>query len=501
MNLAVNISANAASRLWLALLQLLMTPIIVSLLGPDSYGLVGFSTTITLFLSFFDQCISPLLARELSTATEAKDKEQYNRDLLRTLEIISCLTGLVIGVTIMLLAPWIAGYGLASGGLSEETRIGAVRLIGLFVICQWPSMLYASGFVGLQRQDLLVAVRIVSGTLASVGGALLLWLAGASITLYLSWLAGIACLASLILGWLLWQRLPGAPARFDGAALKRLWRFALGNLLIGISAALLSQAPGLIVAATCSLPQLAAYTLGMTLAQQVATLLTQPVSSTLTPHFTRMMGRNDSEGLAREYHRWTQMIVFLALPPVAMLFFFAQPLIQLWLGADSPLAGPVAELLPLAALGTLFNILITPAYTLQIAAGWTRLSIQTNAVAVPLILALVLLLTPIHGPVGAVISWLVINLGYYLFYIPLMHRKLLTDQLWRWWLLDTLLPCVLVFAVYAMLNAWLPQAQGLAMSLSRILLIASAAALAVLAVLPLVRDDLIKLARRLLKRP
>ena len=72
-SLSLNIASAGFSRFWQAALQLLLTPVIVHLLGPVAYGLVGFYATITLFFAFLDQAISPLLARELGRSADRPD--------------------------------------------------------------------------------------------------------------------------------------------------------------------------------------------------------------------------------------------------------------------------------------------------------------------------------------------------------------------------------------------------------------------------------------------
>jgi O-antigen/teichoic acid export membrane protein len=497
---AVNITANAVSRIWLAILQVIATPIIVSLLGPDSYGLVGFSVTITLFLVFLDQCVSPVLSRELVRIGQDREWASEARNLLRTLELVSIATGLLVGGLITLAAPWIARHGIASGKLPESVLIGAVRLIGLGIATQWPGMLYGGGFVGLQRQDILVAIRSLGGTVSAVGGVLLLWLVSPSIELYLGWIAFMALILSGVQGIVLWRMMPSAkgPARGDAGIAARLWRFSAGNLLIGLFGSLLTQTPGLIIAKYCTLSQLAAYTLSFTLAQQVSTMLTQPVTSTLIPHFAQLIYRGDEATLAREYHRWTQIIVALVLPVAATLIVFAQPLMRIWLGPQSPLVDPVSELLPLIAIGSLFQTVVTPFYLIQIAAGSTRLTAASSVVAVAVTLPTLLILVPRVGPVAAAGCWIAVNLGYYLFAVPLMHSRLLRDELWRWWLMDTLLPMIVVALVFTGSSLLIPPSEKPWWGFLQGAATASIAVCAISLVFPKLRRDAFAAACRLI---
>ena len=82
-SLSLNIISAGFARFWQAGLQLLLTPIIVHLLGPVAYGLVGFYGALTLFLAFLDQAVSPVVTRELGRSASRPDSAEQLRTLTR----------------------------------------------------------------------------------------------------------------------------------------------------------------------------------------------------------------------------------------------------------------------------------------------------------------------------------------------------------------------------------------------------------------------------------
>ena len=306
-SLSLNIASAGFSRFWQAALQLLLTPVIVHLLGPVAYGLIGFYATVTLFLAFLDQAVSPVLTRELGRSINCFDAANRLRNLLRTLEVFS--TGLAVGLGLLLAvgAPVIARSWLVNSGLADSELISTLRLMGLTLACQWPASIYSAGFVGLQRQDLLVPLRVVFTTVQSIGAVILLAKLSAAPEVFFVWMAVTSALMSVTLRAMLWRIMPASDLapRIDLKVMKPVWRFAAVNLGIGLTTSLLTQASGLIIAKYCSLDQLAAYTLAVSLASQVTTILSQPVSATLMPHFAHLIAQRDEARLASEYHRWT----------------------------------------------------------------------------------------------------------------------------------------------------------------------------------------------------
>lgn len=498
MRLVSNITANALSRLWLALVQVAVTPVIVHLLGPSSYGLIALYMTLLLSLIFLDQCASPVLSRFLAQFGTPAAPAINVRDLLRTMEFVTWSTGLCIGGSIIIFAPWIARNWIGTS-LPHSQLVDCLRLIGVGIALQWPSFLYASGFVGLQRQDILQLVRAILLTVQA-GGAVLVLIKSATPEAYLLWQSATNAVISVTLGVLLWRILPSTAgrARINWGLIEHIWRFAAGNFAIGFLAAIVAQAGPLIVAKFCTLEQFAAYALATTLVAQVSTMLTQPISTALMPHFVKLLSAPHHLLLAEEYHRWSQRIVILVLPVSATLIVFARPLMDLWLGTSSPLAAPVAALLPWLAVGTLFNTLVTPPYVVQIAAGWTRLTVVTALVAVCAAIPFLLVSVPNYGPLAAAICWAAINIGSFTFSVPQMHKRLLPNELRRWWVRDTGLPLLIAAASSFVASEFVPSEPLTRWSLIYAVAFATGTAALVAVALPYVRTD-IKAALRLMR--
>jgi O-antigen/teichoic acid export membrane protein len=101
----------------------------------------------------------------------------------------------------------------------------------------------------------------------------------------------------------------------------------------------------------------------------------------------------------------------------------------------------------LLALGTALNGLMGLPAVLQFAHGWTRMVFWFNAAAVALLAPMIYLLAVRYGGVGAAGAWLVLNVAYIAFMLPIMHRRLLPGELQSWFLVDTGLPFLAALAV------------------------------------------------------
>ena len=452
-SMLTNVFSGGLWRVWQAVLQFTLTPVYIHLLGPAGYGLVGFNATLIMLLIFLDQAVSPVLSREFGRLSGQPGGGAEMRAVLFALQAASLATAAAVGLGIVLAAPFIVRHALDPAGLARPEIVTAVQLIGLTIAGQWPAFLYGAGFIGLQRQDVLARLRLLTMTVQAGGAALaLLWIAPTPVVFF-GWQAAISLPFSALYGYALWRRMPARAGQAGVAAatlrIKPVLRFGAGTLSIGLLAGLLTQADNLVVAKYTPLPLFASYSLAFTLAAQAFGLVLAPVASALLPYFTRLAGQNDEQRLATEYHRWAQLVALVTLPLAGVLIVFGRPLLEVWLGPASPVIGPMLTILPLIALGSLLNGFVIPCYLMQLAAGWTRLSIITNIVTVCVFIPAVLLSVRHFGMVAGAVCWVLVNLGYMAVQVPLAHRRILRGEFSAWLGRDVLLPSCLAAAVFA----------------------------------------------------
>jgi O-antigen/teichoic acid export membrane protein len=447
--LSINIAANALGKIWIGALQFAFLPIYLALLGPTQYGLMGFYATLSVSLTFLDHAITPVIVREMARHQGAGGSREDIRDLLHSLSVIAFALGTVIGIVLALAAPVIARHWLHPNGLDERVVVDALRLMGLAIACQWPSNLYLGGFIGMHRQTTSTIIRVITASAQWGGGAIVLGYS-ADIRLAIGWHALSFAVLTLVLGRALWQFVPQAlhRPRFQPAALRKVARYALGTLTIGLTGTALTQMDKLLAARFVPLEDFAAYTLAFSAATVIAIAVASPITATLSAYFAALFVKDDKTVVAVEYHRWSQLVAVAVLPGCSALIFYAPPLVHLWLGSDSALSGRVAALLPVLSAGTALNALASIPLALQVASGWTRVMARHNAVSA-LIAAVVL--TYGLGRWGVEVGawyWLALNLGYVCVMVPTMHRRLLQQELAAWISRDVLVPTMACFAIF-----------------------------------------------------
>jgi O-antigen/teichoic acid export membrane protein len=434
-----NIAANFAGSIWQAVMGLAFVPLYIRFMGVESYGLVGIFATLQGVLVVLDMGLSTTLNREMARLSVGPENAQEMRNLLRSLESIYWCVAIGIGMAVMSLSPFIAHDWVKAGQLSPHAIVNATRIMGLAVALQWPASLYTGGLMGLQRQVVLNAVIIATGTLRYGGAALVLWLISPSVQAFFWWQMIAALATTGALAVFLWRALPAGPRPvFQAQLIRRVWRFAAGMSAITILATILMQLDKIILSRMLTLEAFGYYTLAGLVGLSLYRLI-GPVFSAVYPRFTQLVAAGDEQALKLLYHRSSQFMSVLILPATLVVAMFARELLLLWTRSAS-VAAQSHLLLSILICGTALNGLMTAPYALQLAHGWTRLALYTNAVAVVALVPMIVFMVRRYGAPGGAGVWVILNAGYVFIEIHFMHRRLLKSEKWRWYWQDVGVP-------------------------------------------------------------
>ncbi len=445
--LKINIIANIAGSVWSALIQLAFIPLYISLLGIESFGLIGFYLTMQVVLQILDFGLSPTINREMARYSVLPDKFQESRNLVRTLEICYWGISAAIGIAVIALAHAIASHWIHAGELPMETVRTSVILMGILAAIQWPLTFYQGGLMGLQRQTLVSGLDIFTATLTHGGAVVVLIFVSPTITAFFMWRILVGVLQVGLNMFFLWRSLPAShlPARFDIQQIRNVWRFSAGMGGITLSAIILSQTDKIVLSKVLTLEYFGYYSLACTVVNGLSKL-SIPVFNAIYPRFTSMLAAGDEDGLRRTYHVSTQFMVAIIFPVATLIMFFSNEIMVLWT-RNIGTADHTSQLISIMIMGTAINGLMYLPYTLQIAAGWTKIGLAINIVFLIVLVPSMIVMSMAYGGIGAAIVWVVLNVLYMAVGVPLTHRRLLRGQAFAWFTEDVGPPVLALFVV------------------------------------------------------
>lgn len=428
-------------------------------LGASGYGLIGVFMLLVALMTLLDLGMAPTISREMARLQMTPGGGTSARWLLRGAEVVVACLALTAVLLLFVASGWLANHWLDARGLPREQVVFALRVMGLLVALRLGENVYRSALIGLQRQVLLNAVVALSATLRNVGAYLVLAWYAPTVQAFFKWqlLVGMVTVAAFAAAAYACVPSPGREP-FTFAPLRSAWRFAAGTMVVASLAVLLGNLDKVLLTRLLPLDIFGYYALAFVVAQ-VPLGFVMPIAQAFYPKFTQLWESDDAT-LAADYHLASQLIAVLLCSATAFLVILGRPVLMLWLH-DAHMVGRVEVLVAILSVGSMLNGLMTLPYFLQLAAGWTRLTITMNAFALCIIAPALWLLVPRFGPLAAAWCWLALNTGYLVVTVPLMHRRLLQGQMARWYLQDILPPAASACVVALAWRMVLPTPAGL----------------------------------------
>lgn len=460
---------------WVMLVQLLVVPLYIKLLGIEAYGLMGFFYSVQVTVQVLDLGLGATLTREIARRRAGAGGMADARSLVKTVFIGYVAIAALIGAVIVAAAPVLATHLIHAEKLDVLTIRHAVMLMGLIIPVIWGANLLNATLMGMERQVVVNVLRIVAVTINAAGAVLVLWLVSPTVTAFFTWQLATGLASCFAAGWIAHGALPGGPARFKPALLKELWRYAAGMSAISVGGIILMQLDKWLLINLLPLATYGYYVLATSVANALYAVIT-PLFSSVFPRVSLLHARGDEAGLSRLYHSSAQYIAALVLPLAMIVSLFSEPLLLLWI-RNPEVAHGVAPIASVLVWGTALNGLMNIPYALQLASGYTWLAFRLVMVKLVLFVPTIVFLTLHFGALGAAAAWLSLNLLYVLIGIPLTHAHLLKGEARTWLLRDVLPAAAAAVAAGALAYGLRPRTES-ALELFAFLVVATLASLA-----------------------
>jgi O-antigen/teichoic acid export membrane protein len=451
--------ANFVGTGWAALVQLACIPLYIKFLGIEGYGLIGFYLMLQTLFQVMDLGLSPTVNREMARYSVQPEKAGEARDLVRTLEVGYWFIGLILGAVLFISASWIANHWIKSSTLPVSGISKAVMLMGVLAVLQWPISFYQGALMGLHRQVLFNILKIVVVTVSNGGAVLVLWRVSPTIRAFLVWQVAVCAIQAALIAVFVWSSLPSSArtARFNPSVVRGVWRFAVGMSGITLIGLIITQVDKVLVSKLLTLRIFGYYALAWTVANGLV-IISSAIFNVIFPRLSAQVAASDEDGVRQSYHRGAQLMAVMVLPPAAVLSFFSFEILRLWTRSTETAAFD-ARILTVLVVGSALNSLLYLPYALQLAFGWTKLSFVAGVLSVAILIPSLFPLTKYFGAIGAASMWAVLNILNMLIVVPVMHRRLLQGETWRYFadiglpLVATMVIAMLGRLVFADLNS------------------------------------------------
>lgn len=426
MSLKKNIFANYTSQLYVTLIGIVILPLYIKYMGAEAYGLVGFFAMLQMWFNLLDMGLTPTMARETARFRGGATEPFSYRRLVRALEGVFFSIALAGGCAMFLAAGYIARDWLKVTQLPIDEVQRAVRLMAGIVALRWMCGLYRGAISGSERLVWLGGYNSFIATLRFVGVLLVLIFIGVTPTIFFSYQLCVAVLELIGLLFYAYHLLPIIPAgervTLSWTPLKPVLKFSLSMALISSAWVLVTQTDKLVLSNLLPLAEYGYFILAVLVASGVL-FISGPVSGAIMPRMAKLEAEGDHRSQIRIYRQATQLSAIIVGAAAITMAFCAEPLLWAWTG-DINLAHQVAPVLILYALGNGILAIAAYPYYLQYAKGNLRLHVIGNIGFVVLLIPSVIWFGSHYGGIGAGYVWLMINVLYFVAWVPFVHGRL-----------------------------------------------------------------------------
>lgn len=442
MSLKRNVIANFLGQGWTALMAIAFVPVYIQHLGIEAYGLIGFFTMLQIWLSILDAGLSPTLGREMARFKGGQHSIVSIHELLHSMQWAFLGLSTIIIVIIYSLSPWLSTSWLSLKSMDISSVQEALNISAIVIATRLFSGLYRSAILGLQNQVGLNLINIVFSTLKGLGVVLALKYISPTVKVFFIYQAIISVIETLSLRQYLFYLIPRPQVSYklSLAPLRAVKNFAGGMFAITLLATFLTQADKLILSKLLPLSDFGKYALASLVASSVA-IVFQPLSNAIRPKLTEQVASNDVKEIAALYHSISQIYTILVVPIGVVMCIFSSHILLLWT-RNLEITHDTSIYLSLLSIGYLLNGLMNAPYALQLAYGRTSYAALSNFIGVILLVPSLIIFIHIFGTIAAPIIWILLNLGYFVITVPIMHKKLLKNEMYKWYWNDTILPSI-----------------------------------------------------------
>jgi O-antigen/teichoic acid export membrane protein len=382
-------------------LTIVLTPVILHFIGTEQYGIFALATVFVGFLGLLDIGMGPVILRFLSESL-ATSNLRGARLVLGVGFTFFFAVGLV-GAALALIGGQFIPRLLSLSPDLHATATFAISVAGIGFFFQALRAPFGSIPGALQRFDTATVANLTSTT----AGA-----AGTVVVLSLGWgLRGLIVVTALqpALTLVLIARsnrrlMPDLTIRprYDGPLFRKMISFSAYSFISNFAGAILFQIDKFVLGALANVSVVTYYVVPGNMAQRLHIGISN-LTSVALPVSADLYARRERKALTDFYIRATRGVVLVVVSLTVPAFVFSRQLLFEWVGAE----------FATTSFGTMRLLLVTYAvlaltalpYYLTLGIGRPRILAVFNCVTAMINVALIAILIPRYGLIGAAVAY------------------------------------------------------------------------------------------------
>lgn len=417
---------NIVGKIWSILSGFLFVPFYIKLLGFSSFSFISFSLVLYNIVLFLDLGISASVGREMARKDLTLDEK---RRTFTTLETIYFLISLTVILIFIIFQENIA-YFVGKNSEFDVVEIASLlQILGFELGLQLLFRFAISVLIGFENHLLSNLLQIL-WSLFRNGGVVLILFMLPKLEVFLAYQGLVTLLFSLLSIYLIRRKLFSSwyldLLRFEFNVIQRLYRFALGMLLVTVVSTLNTQVDKLILTNYFDLNIIGYYNLAFTLSSLIIVVVA-PIGTTLLPRLTSLVSLNRHQEVNDLYVLILKIVGMLSIGIISVLYLWGPEILELWIG-DLHIALNVDPFLKVIVFSSGLLALGTIPFNLAIANGYTRILNIVGVTSLVVSLPSYFIIANNYEAIGVVLAATGIQVISSLFLIVYLSTKFLDNR-------------------------------------------------------------------------
>ena len=234
-------------------------------------------------------------------------------------------------------------------------------------------------------------------------------------------------------------------SKIDRKILKKVWRFAMGMMLISFISALNTQMDKILISKLLPISSLGHYMLAVSVTTGILVLVS-PIATAILPRFTAQYSSGKNNEAILLFSKASIFVSIVVFTVMSNMIFFSKEILWAWTG-DMDLSIQASVALPYLAIAMSMLALQFLPFHIAIANGYTKLNNQMGVLTLIFIIPIHWILIPRWGVIGAALTFLITQLLSWFIYVYYINKKFLKVKISDIYLKQMLVPLVLTIVI------------------------------------------------------
>lgn len=424
MSLKINTLINYASKAYLGVVGIIISPILIHILGTESFGLISIFTLIQTWLQLLDMGLSNTLTRETAKYNTGNYSTKSFLSLMDKIRKLYFLIFIFIIFSGWFFTDYITQQWLNNNAFEYDQLVFYTHVMIVSVAFRWLSIPFRSILIGFSEYKNVAKIDVLITTYRTLVCLFVLFFIKSSLTIYFIIQLSSSFLYFILFFYISYKKINRhtySSSSLGTISIRDTVKFSSLMLISNLFWLVLSQFDKLYISRMISLSDYGMFTIAVQLSS-IIMILSAPFSIALLPKLVELHEKKYNEKYKEIYTKAFYFIMSLLIPVAIVIFVYAKEILYFW-SQSTEIADYGYNIVKLYVIGNLLLAISAFAYYILFTYGNLKPHVYMLFLSTIIIIPLYIFSVNYSGPIGAGFIWVVYNIIIVCIWLPFIQRK------------------------------------------------------------------------------